>query len=186
MTIVIPQPVVQWISTNSSNFAASLRSYRQRTGGLSEGQINKVLEIVERNQQKTEAAPARPKVVVKLMDAFNTAKRNGVKFAKGPPTLRFKDFKASLAPASGRNPGAVYIKVDGVYMGKIVQGEFFKQPECTEELLASVVKTMQDPLAAAVEYGKATVRCSCCGRSLTNKLSRQLGIGPICRTSWGL
>ena len=31
-----------------------------------------------------------------------------------------------------------------------------------------------------------TGNCSCCGRHLENKESVELGIGPICRSKWGL
>jgi hypothetical protein len=82
--------------------------------------------------------------VDKLMDAFNAAIKNGFKFGKGQPTLRFKDFKASMAPASGANPGGVYIKGnDGVYMGKIVKGDFIKTRECSDEMVAVVLSVCQ-------------------------------------------
>lgn len=35
-------------------------------------------------------------------------------------------------------------------------------------------------LDAAVEYGRATGRCSVCGRTLTDPVSIEAGIGPIC------
>lgn len=45
-----------------------------------------------------------------------------------------------------------------------------------------------DPYAAATAYGLQTgvcSCCSCCGRELTNKLSVELGIGPVCREKFG-
>jgi len=48
-----------------------------------------------------------------------------------------------------------------------------------------LIEVAADPLAAAVAYGAKTGRCSCCGRILTNELSVELGIGPICRGKWG-
>lgn len=185
----VPHPVIEWINTNQSSFAASLRSYYERTGKLSDGQIAKVEEIIRNaSQSQKPADDSKPKVAVdKLMDAFNTARKNGVKFAKGPPTLRFESFKASQAPMTGANPGGVYIKGnDGTYLGKIVNGIFVKTRECSDAMVGIVIKTMDNPLKAAIEYGKKTVHCSCCGIRLTNDESRRLGIGPICREKWGL
>lgn len=36
------------------------------------------------------------------------------------------------------------------------------------------------PRKAAIRYGNEIGRCSNCGRRLTNRISRELGIGPIC------
>ena len=38
-----------------------------------------------------------------------------------------------------------------------------------------------DPLAAMARYGQHIGSCGNCGKTLTDDLSRQLGIGPICR-----
>jgi Family of unknown function (DUF6011) len=37
-----------------------------------------------------------------------------------------------------------------------------------------------DPLAAAQLYGQEARRCTVCNRKLTRRLSRELGIGPVC------
>lgn len=43
----------------------------------------------------------------------------------------------------------------------------------------------RDPEAAMALYGHEIGQCGACGRQLTNKLSRRLGIGPICRQMRG-
>ena len=43
----------------------------------------------------------------------------------------------------------------------------------------------RDPEAAMALYGHEIGRCGACGRQLTSKLSRRLGIGPICRSLRG-
>jgi hypothetical protein len=43
----------------------------------------------------------------------------------------------------------------------------------------------KNPEAAMALYGHEIGRCGACGRQLTNKLSRRLGIGPICRSLRG-
>lgn len=47
-------------------------------------------------------------------------------------------------------------------------------------------KIAKDPRAAATLYGQEIGRCCICGRTLTNDVSRNYGIGPICagRTGW--
>ena len=41
-------------------------------------------------------------------------------------------------------------------------------------------KIAADVRAAAIRYGREIGRCSSCGRTLTNNISRELGIGPVC------
>lgn len=40
------------------------------------------------------------------------------------------------------------------------------------------------PGEAAIRYGQAVGACSKCGRRLTNRLSRELAIGPVCGQRW--
>ena len=35
-------------------------------------------------------------------------------------------------------------------------------------------------------YGKATITCLCCGKELTNPISRHYGIGPVCLSKIGI
>lgn len=35
-------------------------------------------------------------------------------------------------------------------------------------------------------YGKATITCLCCGKELTNPISRHYGIGPVCLSKMGI
>jgi len=56
---------------------------------------------------------------IKLIERFNIAKTNGLK----RPALSFKfnnsPIKISLAPETGANKGYLYVKSDGIYMGKV-------------------------------------------------------------------
>lgn len=42
-----------------------------------------------------------------------------------------------------------------------------------------------DPAEAAARYGHEIGRCGVCHRKLTNDISRERGIGPICAERWG-
>jgi hypothetical protein len=42
-------------------------------------------------------------------------------------------------------------------------------------------KIAEDPVAAMKRYGRELGHCGMCGRTLTDTLSREIGIGPVCR-----
>ena len=120
--------------------------------------------------------------IERIAVAFDTAKASGLKF----PKLHLDAFTFSLASASGRNAGAIYVKQDDLYLGKIADGKFTRSRDCDAEIEARIVAACADPSAAAEAYGKRTGRCSCCGRELTNEESIARAIGPICARKWGL
>lgn len=203
-----------WLETESDGFefARSLRHAVMQYGDLTPKQlaaaekcaVRKAVKVAEVAQAAPQAfadvdlsemfgieiaapathAPKAPTIKTdKLTAAFDTAKANGLK----RPILRFDGFQASLAPATGRNPGAVYIKVAGEYAGKISKGgEFSPSRDCPNGLRAKIEAAMADPLAAAVAYGCRIGSCSCCGRTLTDPESIRRGIGPICAENFGL
>ncbi len=119
--------------------------------------------------------------IARIEQAFASAKASGLKW----PKLHLADFTFSPAPATGRNAGAIYVKAGDVYLGKIADGKLARSRDCTAEQEQAIVAVCSDPHAAAVAYGFQTGRCSCCGRELTNALSIELGIGPVCREKWG-
>jgi hypothetical protein len=48
------------------------------------------------------------------------------------------------------------------------------------EIVALLDDIEENPLAAAIKFGKLSGRCCSCGRDLTNEGSIEAGIGPIC------
>lgn len=71
----------------------------------------------------------------------------------------------------------------------IVQAEaqkFTPVRACQETTVSALEKIAIDPAEAARLYGKETGSCSCCGRELTDPVSIEAGIGPICAGKWGL
>ena len=136
-------------------------------------------------QQRVEAAPVVD--VSKLAAAFAARSAAGAKVAK----LRFVGVTLSLKDASTIYVKSTDRKVEGnygltnEYLGKIVDGRFLAARACQPADIAALQVAAADPLAAAIAYGRVTSSCSCCGLTLTNKLSIELGIGPICRDKWG-
>ena len=113
--------------------------------------------------------------------AFASARDKGIK----TPKLRLDSFIFSRAPDTGRNAGSIYVKEDGTYLGKIAAGKFTATGACDESAKARVIAAAANPHESAKAYGLRTGSCSCCGRELTNGLSIDLGIGPICREKFG-
>lgn len=119
--------------------------------------------------------------ISRIADAFASAKGAGLKF----PKLRLDTFTFSLAPATGSNAGAVYVKQDETYLGKIADGKFTRSRDCNGDVEARIVAACADPAAAAEAYGQRTGQCACCGRELTAAESIARSIGPICLEKWG-
>lgn len=176
-----------WIEAKASSFgfASAMQEAVIKYGCLTEKQQETVERLVakdaERQAQWKAEREARvtnaPTVSTELLTAaFDKAIEKGLK----RPKLRFDGFVASLAPAAGKNAGAVYLKDGETYLGKIQNGRLFASRECPADTVKAIEAAMADPLTAAIAYGKRTGSCSCCGRELTDGESISRGIGPIC------
>lgn len=141
-------------------------------------------------QKEREQTPcAVSEKFVELFGLFANAKAA----QKAKPILRAEGLRISEAKESSRNAGCLYVTdaeshwEDRTYLGKITPaGEFVRSRDCTDEQAAAVESVAINPLEAALNYGRVTGSCSCCGRELTNHKSVEDGIGPICREKWGL
>jgi hypothetical protein len=146
-----------------------------------------VAKLEARKAERTQTVVDAPVIdMTKIEAAFSAAYSSGLK----SPKLRIGGLVISPAKATSANAGALYVKSSGgydnsTYFGKIVGGKFLKSRECDAATEQLILTTAADPLAAAMAHGKQTGICSCCGAELTNKLSIELGIGPICRGKWG-
>lgn len=172
-------PEIKWIIANAgtNDFARSLDQQLIRTGNLSENQI----AAVTRQLNRPAAATIEVGNVGKMQEAFASAIENGLK----RPKMRLSGFVLKLAPATGRNKGAIYVTSSDEYLGKIADGTFAASRDCTPAQQAAIVAMCADPLAAAVAYGRETGQCACCGRELTDPESIERGIGPICAEKYG-
>ena len=107
-------------------------------------------------------------------------------------------FTFSMAPSHGNNPGAIYVKDNGAYVGKIPAGASTFAPgrDFDPSRLPALVEAMANPAEAvkadAARRAKAlledptmSIPCGCCGLTLTNPESIARGIGPICAGKWG-
>ena len=168
------------------SFAESLLSQHIRRG-LSDKQKPYFIRLAEKLEKPTE--PETPKGTAvgdmsRIMTLFDTAQRSGIE----KPKFRTAELVISLAPAHGRNAGALYVTdtESDTYLGKIVNGAFQPTRDASPEHAQVLSNIVADPLAVGIAYGKQTGRCCCCGRKLTDPISVERGIGPICESNWGL
>lgn len=111
------------------------------------------------------------------------AQSKGVKY----PRLVFGKYKFTLAPLTGKNAGAVYVKTraNGLYLGKVIDSIFYPAFPLEADIRKQVQDTVADPLTAATVHGQQTGTCCCCGRELTAESSINAMIGPICAEKYG-
>lgn len=142
---------------------------------------------------RSSATPATPVDVpivngAPIVALLELARGNGLKF----PKVRFaasqsRELLLSLAPMTGRNPGAIYIKVQGEYRGMIAaDGAMRGDITRDAELITLLTAIGADPARLAREYAAMTSCCSFCGLALSDAGSVEVGYGPICASRYGL
>jgi len=182
--------VVEFLSANAdwSDFYRSLRDQFVERGELSDRQVASVrsgmAKQAARNAEKAAAVVNNSGAVeLSAIDKlFATAKSNGLK----KPIWRAAGLEIHTDRQFGVNDLWIKDPEAGGYVGKIVSGQFTAFRRATSETLPTLREIAADPLKAAIAYGQATNRCSCCGRGLTAGVSVVSGIGPICAENWGL
>lgn len=170
--------------TTWNEFAKSLVDQFTRKGSLTEKQWDAANRMVA----KVGATAARKERLTCEMDVSRISRLldDAAKSKLKRPVFHAADLSFSLAPSYGRNSGAVYVKGDETYLGKIMGGLFQPSGAATFETVQAVRRVAEDPLGAAVQYGRMTGRCACCNRKLSDPKSVELGIGPVCKDRWGL
>jgi hypothetical protein len=183
-----------WIKESRLNgfeFAQAMHDALLKFGGLTEKQQATVDRLTAQSQERKarwaeEKAKKEATAPLIRMDKIEEAFRSAL--SEGKTTglkLRLDSFAFSPAPSRGANAGAIYVKENGVYLGKIAGGKFLATRDCSADTAKRVIKIAADPKAAAIAYGRRTGNCACCGRLLTAEGSVELGIGPICAEKWG-
>lgn len=180
--------VMTWLENSNGKFefATSLFDNLMTYGKLSERQIEAAKNCIQKAKD-ARSSKEQQRLVILDDNAKNIHATLERASGKGltAPSLRANGLKFQLAKATSRNPGAVYVTEKSVYMGKITpDGKFSPVRECSEDVKEKVIEVAKDPLKAAIEHGKKTGKCSCCGRELTDPESVKLGIGPICMDNY--
>lgn len=183
----------QWLdvaSKRGSRFAASLIAGVIKFGDLSEGQRAAVEKIIAEDAAKADhrakAEASAPEVsIARIEQAFAAAAASGKKRLKLKLMAGPEAFVFSPAPQHGKNAGAIYVKSGSDYLGKVAGGKFIAAFACDEVRKDLIVEACADPEQAAIAYGKQFGSCACCGRELSDPVSVERGIGPICAGKWG-
>jgi hypothetical protein len=186
--------VAQFIETNPAeyawlvakspifSFASSVLSALHRYGDLTPNQLAAVQRCVAKDSAPRPApVPAAEVDVAPIHVAFDNAKNSGLMY----PKLRLGAFVFSPAPVTGKNAGAIYVKSEGVYLGKVVGGKLFTSRDASQDNVTQMTEVLADPRSAAIAYGKTFGKCSVCNKDLSDPESVAQGIGPICAKRFG-
>ena len=121
-----------------------------------------------------------------LFNAFEAAKSKGAKRL----TLRFeginikpnRDLTALWVTSQTESEEGEY-GLKPKYLGKVTRTGI--DSRFSDTVRETVLVAANDPISAAIRYGKVSGECSCCGRELTDPRSIERGIGPICADKFG-
>jgi hypothetical protein len=192
----VAQPVAAaWIVAKAPTFefAAKLQEAVARFGSLTEGQLAAVQRCVDRDatraQERTQRQQNAPEVASAGIDRLKAAFDQAIAYTaekglKLSPRITVGGLTISPAKATSKNPGALYVKDAGVYVGKITGGRFFAANANGEDAAARVQAFIADPAEAAKVYGQTTGVCCLCGATLRSEWKHR-GIGPICSAKFG-
>ena len=173
-----------------SDFIRSLVDQLFRKGFLSDKQVNAYLRGKARAEETRAARQAEAKEaersvdLSKILDMFTTARQSLKR-----PVYRAEGLTLSAPSEHSSNAGGIYVKSGQDYYGKVIGSTFMPSRDLRGARLDEVSTLLQriakNPKEAAIEYGRKTGTCACCGRTLTDPTSISLGIGPICIEKWG-
>lgn len=177
--------MAQWLDDKAAagnTFAASVRGGICRFGQPTPKQAAAVLRAMGEDRQRAAGAlPAAQQVAT--ADTIRAALARAAESGLKRPRLRCGAVHFDWAGEKSRNPGCIYVVLSAaeLYLGKITPaGELLPSREARQEHIDTVMQIAADPLTAAVEHGRLTGACACCGRPLSDAESVARGIGPVC------
>lgn len=135
-------------------------------------------------------APVPPTTVAAgtVVAFLSAAKDRGLK----APKVRFLapangELRLAMAGGNTKYPGAVQVKVNGVWVGRIeADGTLTPRMASDPAMVATLTSIATDPATAAAAFGALMGRCSFCNLTLTDAGSVEVGYGPICAKHYGL
>ena len=179
--------VLQSLRSQHSSFAQDLARKFSRLSPAQYAWAHKLaVDSCQRQQQVASVDSNQPSQFEALFNAFEAAKAKGAKRL----TLRFKG--VNVKP--NRDLTALWVTsqtemehgnygLQPKYLGKVTRQAL--DSRLSDDIQEVLMSAANDPLTAAIRYGKVSGECSCCGRELTDPQSIERGIGPICATKFG-
>lgn len=183
------QAKIECLRNHDSSFAKSLVQQFDRNAGLSPKQWFHVDRMIK----ELEEMPEQDATIEPDMGQFGIFRailNEGIESGLKKPTIVVEAYHFSFAPATGKNPGCIYVKGanTGRYMGKI---DKWDRLHCGarvdgENLQRLAGMTIEDLKELMVMQGKESGSCCFCSRELTDGRSVEKGYGPVCAGRYGL
>jgi hypothetical protein len=175
--------VLQILQGQRSSFAQDLA---RKFNSLSPAQYAWAHKLAVDNIKVASVDSTQPSQFDALFAAFEAAKTKGAKRL----TLRFegvnvkpnRDLSALWVTSQTEREEGNY-GMQPKYLGKVTRSAL--DSRLSDDVKATIMAVANDPLTAAIRYGKVSGECSCCGRELTDPRSIERGIGPICAEKFG-
>ena len=179
--------VLQSLRGSRSSFAQDLARKFNKLSASQYAWAHKIaVDSIKQQQNVAVVDDAQPSQFEALFNAFEAAKAKGAKRL----TLRFEGINVK----PNRDLTALWVtsqteKEEGnyglqpKYLGKVTRQQI--DSRLSDDVKEVILSASNDPLTAAIRYGKVSGECSCCGRELTDPQSIAQGIGPICATKFG-
>jgi len=186
------QPTIETLRTYVNenrvrgNFARSLLQQHDSGRTLSAKQTYWVERLCNEADARVEQTPETSGDYEDVVAIFN-----GVRLKR--PTLTFPlgrfTVVVSKAGDRSRNPGHLYVKANDRYVGKVTPEGHFRVGRdgyYAEGARAVLDALKNDAVGYITRVGKASGRCACCSRALTDERSIIAGVGPVCAPKWGI
>jgi len=169
----------------NNSFVNQMAFKYAKFGSLTEKQIN-VLTSIFRNEVAQKATRAKNQgsiSVDKIKELFEVPKSNGLKY----PKFTVGDITLSLPTenSASYNKDAIYVRHEGVYVGKIMDGKFMPLSFCDASVSDKLMAIAKDPRGEAIGHGHMHGNCSMCRKKLSDPRSMKIGMGEICANNWG-
>ena len=169
----------------SNSFVTKMAFVYGKNGFLTNPQI----EVLKKILRDTVANKVRAKnqgsiSVDKIKELFEVPKSNGLKY----PKFTVGDITLSLPTENSdpRNKDAIYVRHDGVYVGKIDGGRFMPTNRCDASVSDKLMAIAKDPMNSAKTHGYTHGNCSMCRKRLSDDRSMFVGYGQTCAKNWGM
>ena len=179
--------VLQSLRSQRSQFAQDLARKFNKLSPAQYAWAHKLaVDNVKKQPNVAQVSDAQVSQFEALFNAFEAAKAKGAKRL----TLRFngvnvkpnRDLTALWVTSQTETEQGNY-GLQPKYLGKVTR--ISMDSRLSDDVKEVIMLASKDPLTAAIQYGKVSGECSCCGRELTDPQSIERGIGPICATKFG-
>jgi len=181
MTTMTIADILSAINGSNNSFARSIADQIRAGRRLSERQVIAITDFIQK-QRKPETVTVTI-TLPSIRKAFDVAIEGGVK----KPILRVGEYTFKAAPEGGKNPGAIYVTLENLWIGTIDQtGQWKRGRQGEEAHEVDMMEIDRNPVEALQKHGRQTGFCGICGRVLTDPVSVREGIGPICKSKWGM